>query len=124
MSSHPELFGDLPEQPAPAAVGRGAPRLRVPQRDQVDLHWAALDELLDPEHPVRSVWAFVQGLDLTPLYEAIKAREGEPGHPPAQPELMMAVWLWAAVEDVGSARRLDQFARSMWPIAGCAAEYR
>jgi transposase len=127
MSSQPKLFADLPEQPAPAAVGRGAPRLRVPQRDQVELHWAALDQLLDPEHLVRSVWAFVQGLDLTPLYDAIKAREGEPGHPPAQPELMMALWLWAAVDNVGSARRLDQLCREhvayRWLCGGVSMNY-
>lgn len=127
MSSDRELFEGLPEQPAPAAPGRGAPRLRVPQRDQIDMHWAALDELLDPEHPVRLVWAFVQGLDLTPLYDAIKAREGEPGHPPAQPELTMALWLWATVEDVGSARRLDQLCKEhlayRWLCGGVSMNY-
>jgi transposase len=127
MSSDRELFESLPEQHAPVVPGRGAPRLRVPQRDQIDLHWAALDELLDPEHPIRSVWAFVQGLDLTPLYDAIKAREGEPGHPPAQPELMMALWLWATVEDVGSARRLDQLCKEhlayRWLCGGVSMNY-
>ena len=127
MSSDRELFESLPEQPAPVVPGRGAPRLRIPQRDQIDVHWAALDDLLDPEHLVRSVWAFVQGLDLTPLYDAIKAREGEPGHPPAMPELMMAVWLWAAVEDVGSARRLDQLCKEhlayRWLCGGVSMNY-
>lgn len=127
MSSDPKLFDSLPEQHAPAVPGRGAPRLRVPQRDQIDLHWAALDDLLDPEHPVRSVWAFVQGLDLTPLYEAIKAREGQPGHPPPSPELMMALWLWATVDGVGSARRLDQLCKEhiayRWLCGGVSMNY-
>jgi transposase len=126
MSSDRELFEGLPEQHAPAPV-RGAPRLRVPQRDQIDTHWAALDGLLDPDHPVRLVWTFVQGLDLTPLYDAIKAREGEPGHPPAMPELMMALWLWATVEDVGSARRLDQLCKEhlayRWLCGGVSMNY-
>ena len=127
MSSDRELFESLPEQHAPAAAGRGAPRLRVPQRDQIDMHWAALDDMLDPNHTVRLVWAFVQGLDLTPLYDEIKAREGEPGHPPAMPELMMAVWLWAIVEDVGSARRLDQLCKEhlayRWLCGGVSMNY-
>jgi transposase len=127
MSSDHELFESLPEQHAPAAAGRGAPRLRVPQRDQIDMHWAALDDMLDPDHPVRLVWRFVQGLDLTPLYEAIKAREGEPGHPPAAPQLMMALWLWATVQDVGSARRLDQLCREhlayRWLCGGVSMNY-
>jgi transposase len=127
MSGDGGLFDELPEQQAPVAEGRGAPRLRVPQRDQIDTHWAALDDLLDPEHPVRAVWAFVQGLDLTPLYDAIKAREGEPGHPPAMPELMMALWLWATVDGVGSARRLDQLCREhvayRWLCGGVSMNY-
>jgi transposase len=127
MSSDRELFEALPEQHAPAAAARGAPRLRIPQRDQIDMHWAALDDMLDPDHPVRSVWAFVQGLDLTTLDDAIKAREGEPGHPPAAPQLMMAVWLWATVEDVGSARRLDQLCREhlayRWLCGGVSMNY-
>jgi transposase len=127
MSSDRELFEALPEQHAPAAAARGAPRLRIPQRDQIDMHWAALDDMLDPDHPVRSVWAFVQGLDLTPLYDAIKAREGEPGHPPAIPQLMMALWLWATVEDVGSARRLNQLCREhlayRWLCGGVSMNY-
>ena len=127
MSGDGGLFDELPEQRAPVAEGRGAPRLRVPQRDQIDTHWAALDDLLDPEHPVRAVWAFVQGLDLTPLYDAIKAREGEPGHPPAMPELMMALWLWATVDGVGSARRLDQLCREhvayRWLCGGVSMNY-
>jgi transposase len=127
MSSDRELFEGLPEQHAPAQPGRGAPRLRVPQRDQIDMHWAALDDMLDRDHPVRLVWTFVQGLDLTPLYDAVKAREGEPGHPPAAPALMMAVWLWATVEDVGSARRLDQLCREhlayRWLCGGVSMNY-
>jgi transposase len=127
MSGDGGLFDELPEQQAPVAEGRGAPRLRVPQRDQIDTHWAALEDLLDPEHPVRAVWAFVQGLDLTPLYDAIKAREGEPGHPPAMPELMMALWLWATVDGVGSARRLDQLCREhvayRWLCGGVSMNY-
>ena len=57
---------------------------------------------------MRSVWAFVDGLDLSALHEAIKAREGQPGHPPAAPQLMLALWLWATVDGVGSARALDR----------------
>jgi transposase len=127
MSGKDGLFDELPEQQAPVAEDRGAPRLRVPQRDQIDTHWAALDDLLDEEHPVRAIWAFVQGLDLAPLYDAIKAREGVPGHPPPMPELMMALWLWATVDGVGSARRLDQLCKEhvayRWLCGGVSMNY-
>src|SRR5205823_11829384 len=51
-----------------------------------------LNGLLPLDHPARAVWAFVEQLDLSPLLEAIKAREGEPGHPPADPRIPMALW--------------------------------
>jgi transposase len=127
MSNDEGLFEQLPEQLGPTAQGRGAPRLRVPQRDQIDMHWAALDDLLDPDHLVRAIWSFVQGLDLSPLYDAIKAREGEPGHPPPMPELMMAVWLLAIVDGVGSARRLNQLCLEhiayRWLCGGVSMNY-
>jgi transposase len=127
MASEDELFENLPEQRVAASEGRGAPRLRVPERGQVGMHWAALDDLIPEDHPVRAVWAFAARLDLTRLHEAIKAREGVAGHPPAAPELMMALWLWATVDGVGSARRLDQLCRDhlayRWLCGGVSMNY-
>jgi transposase len=121
------LFAELPEQKRPEPEGRGAPRLRVPDRSQIDTHWVALDDLIADDHPVRAVWAFVQKLDLSTLHEAIKAREGQPGHPPAAPELLMALWLWATIDGVGSARRLDQLCRDnlayRWICGGVSMNY-
>jgi transposase len=128
MMADGELFEELHERKGPQPEGRGAPRLRVPERSQIDTHWAALDDLIAEDHPVRAVWAFVSGLDLSALHEAIKAREGQPGHPPAQPELLMALWLWATVDGVGSARRLDQLCRDhlvyRWLCGGVSMNYR
>ena len=52
------------------------------------------------------VWAFAEGLDLGPLYAAIKAVEGHAGHPPADPRMLMALWLNATVDGIGRARHL------------------
>jgi transposase len=121
------LFEELPEQKRPQPEGRGTPRMRVPERSQIDTHWAALDDLIPDDHPVRAVWAFVVGLDLSALHEAIKAREGQPGHPPAAPELLMALWLWATIDGVGSARRLDQLCQDhlvyRWLCGGVSMNY-
>ena len=124
MGDEGGLFENLPDQRAPRSEGRGAPRVRVPERGQVDLHWAALDEMIAGDHPVRAVWSFVARLDLCPLYEAINAREGVPGHPPASPELMRALGLWR--RSMGSAVRAvwTNCAGSILPIAGCAAACR
>ena len=100
------LFGELAEQAAPEGVGVAVPRLRRPERRQVELRAVSLDELVADDHRVRQVWGFALRLDLSALYRAIKAVEGEPGHPPADPCLLVALWLQATVEGVGSARAL------------------
>jgi transposase len=100
------LFAALPEQAAAERGRGGTPRLRRPERTQVELVPAALDDLLPAEHRARMVWAFVERLDLSPLYALIKAVAGGPGRPPADPQLLVALWLYATVEGVGSARAL------------------
>ena len=100
------LFPQLPETPRRVAPAGGRPRLRTAERRQVELRALSLDQLIAPEHRVRLVWRFVEGLDLAPLYAGIKAVEGRPGHPPADPRLLVALWLYATVEGVGSARAL------------------
>lgn len=122
-----QLFEDLPDQAGPRAEVLGAPRLRVPERHQIGLEMAALDDLVSEDHPVRAVWAFVERLDLSALHDAVKAREGQPGHPPADPKLMLALWLWATVDGVGSARQLDRLCRDhlayRWLCGGVSMNY-
>lgn len=59
------------------------------------------------DHRARLVWRFVETLELGPFYEAIKSREGEAGRPAADPKVLLALWLYATLEGVGSARELD-----------------
>lgn len=127
MPSKKALWVDLPEQLVPAAVARGAPRFRQPERGQIGWHLAAIDDLVALDHPVRAVWAFARGLELGDLHAAVKAREGVPGQAPAAPELMMALWLWATVEGVGSARQLDKLCEQhlayRWLCGGVSMNY-
>jgi len=127
VPSEKQLFGDLPEQQVPQAPGRGTPRLRQPERHQLGWHAVTLDDLVAHDHPVRAVWGFVQGLDLRALHDAVKAREGVPGQAPPAPELMMALWLWATVEGVGSARQLarlcEQHLAYRWLCGGVSMNY-
>ena len=74
----------------------------------MSLRPVCLEELLPADHRARFVWAFAERLDLSALYGAIKAVEGHPGHPPADPRILLALWLYATVEGVGSARELDR----------------
>jgi transposase len=76
------------------------------ERRQVELRAVTLDELVPDDHRVRLVWRFVEALDLTALHATIKAVEGQPGHPPPDPRILVALWLFATIEGIGSAREV------------------
>jgi transposase len=99
---------ELPTQQIKDDGPRGAPRVQRPDRAQLELRATDLDGLLPVDHRARLVWAFVEGLDLGPLYERIRAIEGEPGRPPIDPAILTALWLYATLEGVGSARALER----------------
>jgi len=67
-----------------------------------------LDGTLPLDHRARAVWEYVEGLDLSELYLRIRAVEGMAGRPAADPRVLLALWLYATVEGVGSARALDR----------------
>jgi transposase len=97
--------GTMPKQ-EPADGGGGTPRLRTANREQVEYRACAWNDLLPDDHQARMVWKYVEGLNLSPLREQIKAVEGRPGHPPIDPRILMALWLYATLRGVGSAREL------------------
>jgi transposase len=90
------------------AIKVGVPRLMTPQRDQIELRACDLDSLLAADHAARTVWAFVQSLDLAPLHARIRSLEGSAGRPAIDPAILVALWLWATVDGVGSAREVDR----------------
>src|SRR5215207_5250324 len=90
-----KLFAGLPEQPAPERTYQDKPRLRMAERRQIELRAICLDDLVPTDHRVRMVWTFVEGLDVSALVAAVKAVEGRPGHPPADPRILLALWLYA-----------------------------
>lgn len=87
---------------------KGKVRLQVADRNQLLLVPTDLDRLVPLDHEVRSVWRFVGQLDLSPLHEAIRAREGHPGRPPIDPAILFCLWLYATLEGIGSARELER----------------
>src|SRR5690242_9722362 len=111
-TSMPETLFALPEEAArPTAVVRGKPRLLRANRQQVEMRLASLDDLLPADHRVRLVWAAVAQFDLSGLSAQIKAVEGEAGHPAIDPAVLVAIWLTATLDGVGSARALDRLCR-------------
>jgi transposase len=86
---------------------------RVKQADRRQLRWdmVDLDSQLSEDHRARAVWAFVSGLDLSAFYARIKARGAAAGRPATDPKILLALWLYATLEGVGSARALDRLCR-------------
>lgn len=118
----PETLRAVSPAPAPAA-----PRLREANRTQVLLRPVDLEGLLPEDHRARIVWAYVEGLDLTPLYQPIQAVEGEAGRPATDPKLLLALWLYATLEGVGAARALDRLCTQhlayQWLCGGVPMNY-
>jgi transposase len=90
----------------------GEARVVRPDRRQLRWDMVDLEGLLPADHRARIVWGFVESLDLSPLYDQVLAREGEAGRPAADPAVLMALWLYATIEGVGSARELARLAQS------------
>ena len=108
------LFDELSDQgkPPSSAAGAGAPRMREPVRDQIELRPVVLDSLLGEDHLARLIWRYVETVDLSELEARIKAREHTPGHPMIAPRLSLALWLYATSQGVGSARALERLCGS------------
>lgn len=122
------LFEELPEQGAPLSVEpAGGPRYVQAQRDEIDFRRFEFDELIGPDHVARVLWAYVERLDLRELYGTIRAYEHGPGRPPPDPRVILALWLYACVEGVGSARALERLSEEhhgfMWLRGGVPANY-
>jgi transposase len=84
----------------------GAPRLRQPDRSQIELRAASLESLLGEDHRARLVWGYVERQDLSKLLDAIKARGTAPGRAAIDPRILFALWLYATLDGVGSGREI------------------
>lgn len=102
-------------------------RLARAVRDQVEFQMACLDDLIGSEHRARQVMAYVEGLDLSLLYNEVRSVEGAPGQARTDPAILMAVWLYATLEGVGSARHLGRLietdAAYRWLMGGVCTNH-
>ena len=97
-----------PASPQRPATRRDQARLYKPVRNQVEMMLRDLDSLLPDGHLARAIWAFVERLDLSAFYAPIEALVGEPGHPATDPQVLVALWVYATADGIGKARQLDR----------------
>lgn len=109
------------------SVGPGRARVKRPERQQLEWRPVALDQCLPSDHRVRSVWAYVDSLDLSSLYAPIQAVEGSAGRDAVDPRILLALWMFATIEGVGSARQLARLCERdlayMWICGGVGVNY-
>ncbi|GAC1345931.1 MAG: hypothetical protein NVSMB29_20280 [Candidatus Dormibacteria bacterium] len=102
-------------------------RLRRPNRDQVAPVPAYLDALLPEEHLARLLWAAVERLDLAAFAAGLTVAEGGPGRAAADPQLLVALWLYATTQGVTSARALARLCVEhlayLWLCGGVSMNY-
>ena len=103
------------------------PRLMYANRCQGEFRDDSVDQLLPPEHSVRDVWQFVETLDLAELLAQIRSVPGTAGAPAIDPRILMALWLQATIDGVGSSRRLAKLCQEhlvyQWLCGGVEVGY-
>ena len=125
--------GTLFELPPPEEP-RGAPptrpeEARVLRPDRQQLQWVPVDveAAVAQDHPARAIWGLLEELDLSAFYGPIKAVLDRPGRPTTDPQVLLALWLLATVEGVGSARRLARLCEEhdayRWLCGGVPINY-
>jgi len=103
------------------------PRVVVAQRDQVEWRTINLDSLLPADHSARVIWKVVERLDLSAFYAKINARGEQAGRPATDPKILLALWLYATTDGVGSGRELERLCTEAdayrWLCGGVAMNY-
>jgi transposase len=83
--------------------------------------------MLPADHRARIVWRYVDALDLSPLYVKIQAVEGMPGRDAVDPRILLALWMFATIEGINSARHLERLCERdlayMWICGGVGVNH-
>ena len=102
-------------------------RVKRPVRNQAEMIVRDLDSLVSEDHAVRAVWEFLGRLDLSAFYGSIKAVLDRPGRPASDPQVCLALWVYATVEGIGSARQLAKLTEEhdayRWLRGGVPVDY-
>jgi len=115
------------DTPAPSAPQRDQLRLRCVCRDRVTAIPARLEDLLPADHLARLIWERVVRLDLTAFYAPIVVVIGGPGQAATDPQILVALWLYALSQGVTSARELNalcvEHLAYIWLCGGVSMNY-
>lgn len=123
-------FSSMPEPMDPPPSKPTRPQdARVVRAERSQIEWAPrkLDALIAEDHPARAVWAFLERLDLSDFYVSIKAVADRPGRPASDPQVLLALWVFATVQGIGKARELARLCEEhdayRWIRGGVPVDY-
>ena len=106
---------------------KAAVRVVEANRAQMRLVPLDLESMLPEDHQARAVWAFVERVDLSEFYSRIAAREGSAGRPAIDPRILLALWIEATLDGIGSAREIERQCRYhlayQWICGGVNVNY-
>lgn len=108
-----------------SAVGK--PRVRSPVRNQIEFVNLSLDDLIPEDHHVRNIWYYINQMDLSLFFNKILSTSCNPGRPATDPKILLAIWIYAIVEGIGSARVIDRYCVEhlafKWLCGGISVNY-
>lgn len=111
----------------PQTQPKGVPRMQLPNRNQIILRPVELESILPEWHRARIVWRFVELQDMSGFHAEIRAFEGGVGRTPIAPEILFALWVFATIEGVGSAREIVRLTQEhdayRWICGGVQVNY-
>jgi transposase len=106
---------------------QSAPRVVQADRSQLELRSFDLDSTIPHDHRARLGWRAVESLDLSAFYQGIKSRVGTAGRPPGDPKVFVALWVYATMDGVGSAREVERLCTEhrayRWLCGGVPVNY-
>ena len=115
MEKMPRLFEDS-QRPDDGAqtpqAGGGKPRIEEPQRAQGEMLFEYPEDALEPSHPARVLWDVLGKMDLKAFSKGCVAVEGAAGRALKSPRMLLALWLYALSQAVGSAREIARLVHS------------
>lgn len=106
---------------------KGKARLKSPIRNQIEFINTSLEDLIPEDHQVRNIWNYINQMDLSLFLNKINSTDCNPGRPATDPKILLALWIYALVEGIGSARVIDRYCLEhlafKWLCGGVAMNY-
>ena len=115
MEKTPWLFEETQPHSGDAGTGKGKggkARTEEPQRAQGEIRFEFPEEALERSHPARVIWNVLGKTKLSAFSKDCGAIEGAAGRSLKSPQMLLALWLYALSQAVGSAREIARLVKS------------